>query len=94
MVQAPFLTAMRKVYTRDEIDIAFLYDAGITSSPYPAGFSIASSPCPAGLELPHVPTKHVPGMKEKRVYELRLNTQASKQASTSFATNVESNKNE
>jgi hypothetical protein len=41
MVQAPFFTGMREVYTRDEIDIAFLYDAGITSSPYPAGFSIA-----------------------------------------------------
>jgi hypothetical protein len=45
-----------------------LYDAGITSSPYPAGFSIAWSPCPAELELSHVPTKHV--QEEKRVYDL------------------------
>jgi hypothetical protein len=63
--------------------VAFFYDSGITSSPYPAG-----------LELSHVLTKHVQGRKEKRVYEFRLNTQASKQASTSFATDVESNKNE
>ncbi len=66
-------------YTRDEIVIAFLYDAGITWGPYPAGFSIASSPSPAGLELPHVPTKHVQRTNEKRVYEFRLITQASKQ---------------
>jgi hypothetical protein len=39
-----------------------LYDAGITSSPYPAG-----------LELSYVPTKHVKGTKEKK--GLRVKTQ-------------------